>query len=312
MKGNASRDGMSWAREIWTKHWALLSVVALFILVGFIWCTGLTWLPSLLVAVIALAGYAASYRQYREQEAHKYRPALTASFQLATNEVRMSSQGWMPGFNFTFEGPDPILKPNFTAENISESPVTDVCMNFYLHDYLDVRAPHAFFEHDVVVADGIAGNSRSVFDQVLRSHRIQPVEDPALSRVVGGGRLLAFSFSELFLSLIPSAKRDEPARLSAWSLVFKYKNLLGESFFSVYKMEGPVVREESSRMAFHGSFAGDYLVDDGDHQFVQNRGFVNKEAAPDWGGVQDTIKEAMALAANFRAAIDEETDRRSM
>jgi hypothetical protein len=32
-------------------------MAAVLILVAFIWYTGLTWLPSLLVAVIALAGY---------------------------------------------------------------------------------------------------------------------------------------------------------------------------------------------------------------------------------------------------------------
>lgn len=303
---NAARGGLGMAFKVYSKYWALSSITAALLFVVFVRWTGLTWLPSLFIAVIALAGYVASYRQYREQEAHKYRPALTARFELATNEARMSLQAWMPGFNFAFEGSDPVLKPNFTLENISASPVTDVRMNFYLHNYQEVRTPYSFFEHDVVVADGIAGNSRSVFDQVLRSHRIRPNEDPVMNSLAGGGRVPAFRFSQLFLSLIPSPKRDEPARLSAWSLVFKYKNLLGESFFSVYKMEGPVVREESSRMVFHGSFAGDYLVDDEDHGFVENRGFVSKEKAPDWDGVRATVEEAMRLAENFRSAMDAE------
>ena len=119
--------------------------------------------------------------------------------------------------------------------------------------------------------------------------------------------MLAFSFSQLLLSLIPSPRREVPARLSAWSLVFNYKNLLGESFFSVYKMEGPVVREESSRMVFHGSFAGNYLVDDDEHGFVQNRGFRNKEEAPDWEGVQATVEEAMRTAEDFRSAMDNQS-----
>lgn len=304
MNGRRFLDQAKRALKVALEHWVWLSAAVLLLFVVFVWWTGMTWLPSLLVAVMALAGYVASHQQYREQEAHKYRPALTARFQLAPNEVRMSLQGWMPGFNLTFEGPDPVLKPNFTLENISASPVTDVRMNFYLHDYQEVSKPRPFFEHDVVVADGIAGNSRSLYDQVLRSHRIQPNEDPAVKRVAGGGKVLAFGFSQLFLSLIPSVKQDEPAQLSAWSLVFKYKNLLGESFFSVYKMEGPVVREESSRMVFHGSFSGDYLVDDKDHQFVKNRGFVSEDKAPNWGKVRLAVEEAMRQTEAFRSNID--------
>ena len=309
MNKSEFRDYAQRASKAAAKHWAWSSVCTLLILAGLIWLVG--WpaagvLAQFLVALIALGGYVFSYYLYREQEAHKYWPVLTASFQLASNEGKEHLQGWMPGFSLALEGPDTILKPNFTLENISASPVTDVRMNFYLHDYREVSKPHPFFEHDVVVADGIAGNSRSVFDQVLRSHRIHRDEDPAKKSLAGGGKVLAFNFSQLFLSLIPSPRRDEQARLSAWSLVFKYKNLLGESFFSVYKMEGPIVREESSRMVFHGSFSGNYLVDEGEHGFVQNRGFRNKEEAPDWDGVQATVEEGMRLAENFRSALDAE------
>ena len=306
MNDDSWLDCFRQALKTCAKRWIFPSMVAVLILVAFIWYTGLTWLPSLLVAVIALAGYIASYRQYREQENHKYRPVLTASFQLASNEVRKSSQGSMPGFTLASEGSGPVLKPNFTLENISESPITDVRMNFYLHDYQEVRTPTPFFEHDVVVADGMPGNSRSSFERVLRSDLIQPANDPELSRLTAGGRVLAFSFLQLFISLIPSTKHDESARLSAWSLVFKYKNLLGKPFFSVYKMEGPRVPEESSRMAFHGSFAGDYLVDDGDHHFNGNRGFVSREDAPDWDGVQATVEEARGIVAESRAGMDAE------
>ena len=116
--------------------------------------------------------------------------------------------------------------------------------------------------------------------------------------------MLAFSFSQLLLSLIPSPRREVPARLSAWSLVLKYKNLLGEPFFCVYKMEGPVRVEESSRMAFHGNFAGDYHVDDKNHGFVGNRGFRNKEEAPDWEGIQSVVKESMQQMATFHSGMD--------
>ena len=59
-------------------------------------------------------------------------------------------------------------------------------------------------------------------------------------------------------------------------------------------------------MVFHGSFSGNCLVDEGEHGFVQNRGFRNKEEAPDWDGVQATVEEGMRLAENFRSALDAE------
>lgn len=307
MAGNGERGRHRGVLIVFTRHWALWSIAALLILIGFsffIWWTGMTWLPSLVVAVLALAGYVMSNRQYHEQEARKYRPAITASFQLASDEVRHTLQGWMPGFNLTFEEANPVLKSNFTLENISASPVTDVRMNFYMHDFRESRKPEPFFERDVVVADGIAGNSHSVFTQVLRSHGIYPLGGKA---DVNGVRGLAFNFHQLFLSLIPSVKPGEPAHLSAWSLVFKYKNLIGESFFSVYKMEGPVVRQESSRMVFHGSFAGDYLSDNDDHGFVNNRGFCSKEDAPNWDDVQESVEAAMLVAQTFISNINNET-----
>ena len=288
-------------------HWVWLSAAVLLLFVVFVWWTRMTWLPSLLVAVMALAGYAASHQQYREQEARKYRPAIVATFSVPVVEKREGAQGWIPGFIYKFEKSDPALDANFILQNISESPVTDVRMNFYLHNYERPETPQSFFEEDIVVVDGLAGKSGAHFVQTLRSHRIRPANNPTLSQITGSAVVLAFSFSQLLLSLIPSPRREVPARLSAWSLVFNYKNLLGESFFSVYKMEGPVVREESSRMVFHGSFAGNYLVDDDEHGFVQNRGFRNKEEAPDWKGVQATVEEAMRTAEDFRSAMDNQS-----
>jgi len=124
---------------------------------------------------------------------------------------------------------------------------------------------------------------------------------------INGVKWLSFNFHQLFLSLIPSVKPGEPAHLSAWSLVFKYKNLLGESFFSVYKMEGPVVPRESSRMVFYGSFEGDYLVDNDDHGFVNNRGFPSKEDAPNWDDVRESVEGAIRDAQSFISSIETET-----
>lgn len=286
------------------EHWAWLSAAALLLFAVFVWWTGMTWIPSLLVAVIALAGYGASHQQYREQEARKYRPAIVATFSVPVVEKREGAQGWIPGFVYKFEKSDPALDADFTLQNISESPVTDVRMNFYLHNYERPETPQSFFEEDIVVVDGLAGKSRARFVQTLRSHRIRPANNPTLSQSSGGAVVLAFSFSQLLLSLIPSARREKPARLSAWSLVLKYKNLLGEPFFCVYKVEAPARLEESWRMAFHGSFAGDYLVDDKNHGFVENRGFVSKEKAPDWEGIQSAVKESMQQMATFHSGAD--------
>ena len=128
------------------EHWAWLSAAALLLFAVFVWWTGMTWVPSLLVAVIALAGYIASHQQYREQEARKYRPAIVATFSAPVVEKREGAQGWIPGFIYKFEGSDPALDADFTLQNISESPVTDVRMNFYLHNYERPETPQSFFE----------------------------------------------------------------------------------------------------------------------------------------------------------------------
>ena len=303
MNGRRFRDQAKRALKVALEHWVWLSAAVLILFVVFVWWTGMTWLPSLLVAVMALAGYAASHQQYREQEARKYRPAIVATFPMPVVEKREGAQGWIPGFIYKFEKSDPALDADFTLENISESPVTDVRMNFYLHNYERPETPQLFFEHDIIVVDGLAGKSRARFVQTLRSHRIRPANNPTLSQISGGAVVLAFSFSQLLLSLIPGPRREEPARLSAWSLVFKYENLLGEPFFCVYKMEGPVRLEESSRMVFRGSFAGDYLIDDKNHRFVENRGFVSKEKAPDWESIQSAVKESMEQMATFPSGV---------
>ena len=303
MNGRRFRDQAKRALKVALEHWVWLSAAALLLFAVFVWWTGMTWVPSLLVAVIALAGYIASHQQYREQEARKYRPAIVATFSAPVVEKREGAQGWIPGFIYKFEGSDPALDADFTLQNISESPVTDVRMNFYLHNYERPETPQSFFEEDIVVVDGLAGKSGARFVQTLRSHRIRPANTPTVSQISGGAVVLAFNFSQLLLSLIPSARREEPARLSAWSLVLKYKNLLGEPFFCVYKMEGPVRLEESSRMAFHGSFAGEYLVDDKNHEFVENRGFCKKEDAPDWEGIRSAVKESMEQVATFHSGM---------
>lgn len=321
MRGNATHNGLRRAFEVCAKHWVWSAMAALLILVGFILWTGITWshlgvLAQFLVAGIALGGYVFSYRLYREQEAHKYRPALVATFPVPAREKRASEHvgGWMPGFVCRIEESNEVLDATLFLDNISESPVTDVRLNFYSHDCERLSEspgkPQRFFEKDILLVDGIAKSARESFSEILRPHLIREVDDPAMNRLAGGGKMRAYDFSTLFVSLIASETRKEPARLSTWSLVLKYKNLQGEVFFSVYKLEGPVVPvgslqpEEYFRMAFYGSFSGDYLEDDEHHHFVINRGFPNAEVAPDWQRIKTLLQERAATAVMTPAILN--------
>ena len=183
------------------------------------------------VAVIALGGYGLSYWWNYRQEKHKYRAALVATFPLPTEKTRKGGcvRGWIPGFALRTEGSDEVLEANFVLENISESPVTDVRMNFYLHDcsQLDKEpdVPERFFENDVSLVDGIAKNAQAPFARILRSRSIREWGGQAARRMADGGRVRAFDFSRFFLSLIPSERPDEPARWSTSTVVLKYKAL---------------------------------------------------------------------------------------
>lgn len=293
------------------EHWVWL-FVGILILGGLISWIG--WKPAgviaqFLVALIALGGYVLADEQYREQEKRKYTAAVVATFPVPSQEKREGERacGWIPGFVRRMDESDEVLDVDFCLENISESPVTDVHMNFYLHDYEHLNEPPekptAFFENDIPLADGIAKGARAPFARTLRPHFIRELDNPVARQLSGGGKVRAFDFMRLFLSLIPSERREEPAQWSAWSLVLKYKNLQGESFFSAYKLEGPVVPlgslrpEEYFRMAFYGSYSGDYCEDDGNHQFVANRGFPSKTKAPRWERIEVLRLERATMAA---------------
>lgn len=271
-----------------------------------IWRTGVTWnhlgvVAQWAVAVIAVGGYVFTYRMYREQEDNKYRPALTASFALPSEETRKDerARGWLPGFVASTDATGPTLKVDFTLTNISESPVAQVRMNFYLHDYRNLteepNVPRRLFGKDISIVDGLAGKTAFTFKDTLRQHQIQRADNPAQSQLSGGAKIVAFDFQQLFSSFIPSESRDTPATRSAWSLVFSYKNLQRRDFFSVYKWEaveiplGPLPPAEYFQMVYHGSFSGAYLDDDKTHQFVANRGFPSAKEAPDWRRVQATL-----------------------
>ena len=218
------------------EHWAWLSAAALLLFAVFVWWTGMTWVPSLLVAVIALAGYIASHQQYREQEARKYRPAIVATFSAPVVEKREGAQGWIPGFVYKFEKSDPALDADFTLQNISESPVTDVRMNFYLHNYERPETPQSFFEEDIVVVDGLAGKSRARFVQTLRSHRIRPANNPTLSQSSGPAQLLPCP------SRTPKRRihgtRQQPLHGGKRSLVFQH--LLGDAVVAFLAVQDDV------------------------------------------------------------------------
>lgn len=316
MNGRRFIDQAKRALKAALEHWAWLSV-GILLLAGLIWWVG--WKPAgviaqFLVALIALGGYVLSDKQYREQEERKYKAAVVATFPVPPQEKREGERacGWIPGFVRRMDESGEVLDVNFCLENISESPVTDVYMNFYLHDYECLNEPPekptAFFENDIPLVDGIAKNARAPFARTLRPHFIRELDNPVVRQLSGGGKVRAFDFMRLFLSLIPSESREEPAQWSAWSLVLKYKNLQSESFFSAYKLEGPVVPlgslrpEEYFRMAFYGSYSGDYLGDDARHQFVANRGFPNKEKAPKWERIKVLQWERAATASVAPAA----------
>lgn len=309
MRGIAWRDGVRRALRACAGHWVRSSLVVLFILVGAIVGTGITWnhlgvLAQFLVAVIALGGYIFSYKLYREQEEHKYKAAVVAAFPVPEDAIVSvpGKHGWIPGFARRVAEADEILAADFFLENISESPVTNVRMNFYLHDCErfdeQPRKPAAFFEDDVLMVDGLAKGAEARFMRTLRPHLIS-----AGGQLANGSALRAFDFSQLFLSPIPSETPDKPARWSSWTLVMKYQNLQGEPFFSAYKSEGPTVslgqlqQKEYFRMVFFGSFSGDYLKDDKDHQFIANRGFPNATVAPDWRCVKAVVQEIAASRA---------------
>ena len=321
MRGCSLRscEGRAW--DWVARHWVASSFVALLIvvsLVGFmiLW-TGVTWshmsvIAQGVVATGALVGYIFSYQLYRGQEKHKYRAALVATFPVpAVAHVSVqrpegvegrSVRGWNPGFVLRMEGSEEVLDADFILVNVSESPVTDVRMNFYWHDCerLDERPkrPAVFFEDDISVVDGVGKGAEACVTQILRSHLISP-----RSQSADGGTLRAFDFSRLFLSLIPSEARDKPAQWSTWTLVLKYQNLQGEPFFSAYKSKGslvpvgPLPQEEYFRMVFCGSFVGDYLKDDKHHKFVANRGFPNAKVAPDWRRIKAVVQEITASIA---------------
>lgn len=316
MKGNAWHNGLKGARRACARHWVWSSLAVLLILVGAIVCTGLTWshlgvLAQFLVAVIALGGYIFSYKLYREQEEHKYKVAVVAKFPVPEEEKRYKGGVWIPGFVRRDYAGREALDAKFVLHNIGEAPVTDVRMNWYLHDYGNMdqepARPVNIFVEDVMLVDGIAKGARVHFSETLRVHHKS--SEPENVR--------ALRFADVFSWRIPNETRDEPAHLSAWSLVLKYKNLQGESFFSAYKLEGAVESveslqpEEYFRMVFFGSFSGDYLKDDEHHQFIANRGFRNAETAPDWDGVRATIEEAARMVANFRSGIEAEAQGKS-
>lgn len=262
-------------------------------------------LAQFLVAFIALGGYALSYSIYKKQEAHKYRPAVTVNFISDDSQQLEGLQGRIPGFILRFSGPDPVLHCNFVVNNISESPVTDLRMNFYLHSIDGTKEPASFFEEDIPLFDGLSGNTAASYTEQLRAHKIKQVEEPSMPEYSPLRRYCLFNFSQLFISLIPSDCPGGVAHISAWSLVVKYSNLRDENYFSVYKLDSPQVQGDKQRMRFYGSFRGDYLRDELSHEFIKYGGFPNMKSSPNWEGVQQVIAQAMQMTETFRQSIDD-------
>jgi len=306
MSANGWRDGLKQVLGACARHRVWSSLAVLLILVGAIVCTGITWshlgvLAQFLVAGIALGGYWLSYGIYREQERHKYQVAIVARFH-ETQEGGNVGRQLAPGFYLRTEGENGVLDTRFDIENISESPAIDIRMNMYLHKYHQGNSgnpenPRPIFGQDIILADGIAMNSRESYEQTIRPWRVREAVSVCGPLGRSSAEEAGRNWPLLFLAVIP--RHGEAVSLSAWSLVFKYKNLIGEQFFSVYKWERPVDMEESSRLALYGVFAGDYLKDNAAHQFIQNRGFAKKESALDWSDVKAALDKAQEEADEF-------------
>ena len=161
---------------LWVVFIVVLTVVLLW---NFSW-SHLGVLAQVLVAFIALGGYALSYSIYKKQEAHKYRPAVTVNFISDDSQQLEGIQGRIPGFILRFSGPDPVLHCNFVVNNISESPVTDLRMNFYLHSIDGTGEPSGFFEEDIPLLDGLSGNTAVSYNEQLWAHRIKQAGDPGM------------------------------------------------------------------------------------------------------------------------------------
>lgn len=269
---------------------------------GFSW-NSIGVIAQFIVAIIALGGYCVTYIIFQRQEAHKYHAAVVVNFNRQGEDGTNNAMAYCPGFVLKFEGPNQVLHADFKLDDIGDTPVTDVRMNFYLHDIKAAGQPKPFFENDVLLADGIATGGSVAYNSPLRSHKIRKVNGGNLGVVsLNPSYLSEFSYLNLFIAPIPSDRADGIAKLSSWTLVIKYRNLLGNNYFSAYKLEGPEVANENTQMRFFGAFPGDYLRDDKHHQFIANRGFPDKKAAPNWEGVMDTIARAEGIA---KAAISE-------
>lgn len=301
---------------LWTSRvpkWIILSSVVVLVILLLVMRMNLSWshlgvLAQFLVAFIALGGYALSYIIYKKQEIHKYRPAVTVNFISDDSQQLNGFQGRIPGFILWFSGPNPVLNCNFVVNNISESPVTDLRMNFYLHNINGTGEPISFFEEDIPLIDGLSGNTAAPYTEPLLAHRITKVEEPSMPEHSPLRRYYLFNFSQLFISLIPSDNPSGVAHISAWSLVIKYGNLRDESYFSVYKLDSPQVQGDKQRMRFYGSYRGDYLKDDFSHEFIKHSGFPNMKSSPNWDGVQQVIAQATQKAEAFCQTIDDSVD----
>lgn len=320
MNGSGVREQVQYAWRATIKHRAWWAIGIMLILAGLIWRPG--WvaagaLAQFLVALIALGGYAFSYQMNRQEQARKYRVALVATLELlpipSPRENGPIPRGSIPGFQLWMRDGREVLESRFDLANISESPVTDVRMNFYLHGWRVAQSVEKFLERDVELADGMAKASAVHVERRLSSDRIRQAGDVTGDESGNARGRWQWNYFSLFYPPIPSEHLNRPARLWPWSLVIKYKNLAGEPFFTVYKLEGPEHADELMRMAFHGSFAGDYRIDDKEHQFVENRGFKNRETAPDWEGVMAVEAEALrsrnVLLSETRNGIGQTSER---
>lgn len=270
--------------------WYLLFVSGLAILFLVLFLSiflNITAVASFSVAVVAVLGILSSQVIYQRREYNKYKPVIIASFDNDYSEDTTESatiNKLLDGFyvknpNEIYE----VLISNIVLKNISKSPVTDIKANFYIHSNKNGK-PYKLFKYDgVPLCQGLPENSS---------------ESVEINEPFGGGRVTDNFVSSIrntfsgYLNQNDGFKfKDKESgitkSISNFSLVIKYKNILGDSYFSVYKIEinyGTTNNDESTEMVFYGSFRGEYLKDSIKlgHAFVANKGFPSKELAPDW------------------------------
>lgn len=230
------------------KFWKPLSVVSQF-----------------LVALVAIISSKQAYAMFKTQEKHKYKPVIEVIFEEDRKDYQLEPSSGIPGF--LFQKPAQAnceeLKCRFTIIN-HNSPISEVKFNIYGHRKMHANKTPPLFREDIYVCVGLSGGKKKRINRPITLYEIRQ-EPPNLCFV-----------PDLVGERTNYSRYDS---IHDWSLVLKYKNILGQQYFDVYKMlvGSPGLTRS---MRFFGSYEGEYTVDQpGVHEFVKYKGFPNKETS---------------------------------